>query len=170
MAGEPREEFPPGALAYDSEGRLNLFGRTVILLSRSALATLQADLEQVLGERSVRLAMARGGREMGRQAAERYSDIGDDRAALSELLAMASMAGWMSGVEILEFSGDSFRVRAAHTYGEEFPGRSGSPVCHLISGLLSGFMSARLGRRVVVLETSCVARGDPYCEFSGRVT
>jgi len=47
--------------------------------------------------------------------------------------------------------------------------QSAHAVCHILSGFLSGLMQAFLSRfadlKVSSLETSCIARGDPFCSF-----
>lgn len=39
------------------------------------------------------------------------------------------------------------------------------PFSHWLRGLLAGFGSRFFGRRVSAVETKCIAKGDPYCEF-----
>ena len=46
--------------------------------------------------------------------------------------------------------------------------KSGSPNSHLFRGLLAGFLSNIWEGEVQVLETRCIAIGDPYCEFEAR--
>lgn len=46
-----------------------------------------------------------------------------------------------------------------------FRDRENKPTSHYFRGIISGYISRVLGRRIVVLETKCIAKGDPYCEF-----
>jgi predicted hydrocarbon binding protein len=50
--------------------------------------------------------------------------------------------------------------------------QSDHAVCHLISGFLAGLLQAFLSRfadvGVDTVETSCIARGDPFCSFDTR--
>lgn len=41
----------------------------------------------------------------------------------------------------------------------------GRPYSHFIRGIFSGFFSQLLNSHVEVIETKCIAKGDPYCEF-----
>jgi len=45
-------------------------------------------------------------------------------------------------------------------------------VCHVVSGFLAGLMQAFLSRfadvKVESVETSCIARGDPFCSFDTK--
>ena len=39
------------------------------------------------------------------------------------------------------------------------------PFSHWLRGLLAGFGTRFFGKKVSVIETKCIAKGDPYCEF-----
>jgi len=39
------------------------------------------------------------------------------------------------------------------------------PFSHWLRGILAGFSSKHFDTRVRVVETKCIAKGDPYCEF-----
>jgi predicted hydrocarbon binding protein len=39
------------------------------------------------------------------------------------------------------------------------------PASHYVRGILGGFFSQLLKKRVAAVETKCIAAGDPYCQF-----
>ena len=45
---------------------------------------------------------------------------------------------------------------------------SGEPNSQLLRGILAGFLSKLWGREVKVVETKCIAKGDPCCEFEAK--
>ena len=45
---------------------------------------------------------------------------------------------------------------------------SGEPNSQLFRGILAGFLSKLWGREVKVVETKCIAKGDPCCEFEAK--
>ena len=47
-------------------------------------------------------------------------------------------------------------------------GHSEIPVCWATAGYLSGYLGEILGRRIITIETICVARGDRYCHFISK--
>jgi DNA-binding NtrC family response regulator len=47
-------------------------------------------------------------------------------------------------------------------------GRSETPVCWTICGLLSGYISRTAGKEIYVLEDRCMSRGDAACHLLGR--
>ena len=42
---------------------------------------------------------------------------------------------------------------------------SGKPSSNFVRGIFSGWCSKLFGEKIVLLETKCIAKGDPYCEF-----
>jgi len=47
-----------------------------------------------------------------------------------------------------------------------FKGKEKRATSQYFRGILSGFISRIIGKHVVLKETKCIAKGDPYCEFS----
>ncbi len=47
-------------------------------------------------------------------------------------------------------------------------GRTDSPMCWTICGLLSGYISRTCGKEIYVLEDRCMGKGDAACHFFGR--
>lgn len=45
---------------------------------------------------------------------------------------------------------------------------SKNPMCHMLSGLASGYFSAMVGRDILVKELSCKSQGNDCCCFEGR--
>ena len=48
-------------------------------------------------------------------------------------------------------------------------GFSDSPVCHTLTGYANGYMSTISNRKMVVVETSCVGKGDKECIFETKL-
>jgi len=42
---------------------------------------------------------------------------------------------------------------------------TGKPFSHLVRGMIAGVLTALLGVKMTAIETKCIAKGDPYCEF-----
>ena len=38
-------------------------------------------------------------------------------------------------------------------------------ICSYLSGMFSGFLESQKKKHINIVETKCVANGDPYCEF-----
>ena len=48
---------------------------------------------------------------------------------------------------------------------ESFKDKIDKPTSHYFRGVISGFTSKISGKQLVFIESKCVARGEPYCEF-----
>jgi PucR family transcriptional regulator, purine catabolism regulatory protein len=48
-------------------------------------------------------------------------------------------------------------------------GKSDMPVCHILTGYASGYMSTICKKSLIVKEISCVAKGDPECCFEMKL-
>jgi hypothetical protein len=87
------------------------------------------------------------------------------RAGLAEMLKIYSATGWGR----LELSGlDPEHRRAKLKLDEGFECtdvNSGSTACNFIRGHLAGVLSTFFGSEVKAVETRCISKGDPYCEF-----
>ena len=47
-------------------------------------------------------------------------------------------------------------------------GKKNKANCHFVRGFLAGLFTKFLGKKMFAIETKCVAKGDPYCEFLVR--
>lgn len=48
---------------------------------------------------------------------------------------------------------------------ESFKNKMDKPTSHYFRGVISGFMSRISGEQLVFIESRCVAKGEPFCEF-----
>jgi len=87
------------------------------------------------------------------------------RAGLAEMLKICSATGWGR----LELSGlDPKHKRAKIKLEEGFECtdmNTGKPESNFIRGHLAGVLSIFFGSEVRAVETMCISKGDPYCEF-----
>jgi len=83
------------------------------------------------------------------------------------LVDIAKFSGWGK----LEWGDLDFEKRRAIIYitnspvGNKLVGQVNDPVDHIIRGLMAGGASYAFNRDVDILETKCIAVGDPFCEF-----
>jgi len=85
---------------------------------------------------------------------------------LVEMLKFYQASGW-GRVELVEY--DPYRLNITLRLYESIEckafGGSDRPASQFIRGHLSGLLSGLLRSDVRVIETKCIAMGDPYCEF-----
>jgi len=75
---------------------------------------------------------------------------------------------WISDYEIVKFDlakpDIMFRVWDLMDC-TPFRGKEKKTTSHYFRGIVSGFISKLADKRIVFIETKCIAKGDPYCEF-----
>ena len=109
------------------------------------------------------------GEKVGSSAARRLMDLYGlrGRELVETFLALHVAAGWFS-YELLECNEESLVVRVRlHENFECLPlaDTLGRPASHLVRGALAGLLKEAYGADFKVVEVSCLAKGDPFCEF-----
>jgi predicted hydrocarbon binding protein len=149
------------SLDDDGAGALSIGGARYLLIRPETLAALQKAIEGTLGWDAAE-CLAMGGRAGGARATA--SLPGDREARVRRLVEMGAALGW--GRFALEhLAGDRLAVTVERSPFAEAYGPSGTPVCHLTRGVLESLAAATLGGTPRVVETACLAMGDPHCRF-----
>jgi|GEM_PF-394028 len=146
---------------------LTLLGERVIILRRTLYEAFLKELRSILGSGYASL-MYYTGLEMGRKAFRYHYEIAGrdlkNTIAISEAIFRIVGYGIMKILE-LDLSIGRARIRVHHCFECEIFKNSGKPSSHLIRGMIAGWFSELLRRRVKAIETRCIAKGDKYCEF-----
>jgi len=106
-----------------------------------------------------------GGKFLANYLLERLGLRGDEKL-IREMLKIYQVSGW-GRVELVECDPHALRILLRLYDSVECKIFRGSkkPVSQLIRGHLSGLLSGLLKADVRVMESKCIAKGDPYCEF-----
>ena len=117
------------------------------------------------------------GRAIGMGYAKLLSELGveDLRDLITMCLDYAKTHGAFKG-EILEYSfdrdkGGKITIRLYDLWECEVAKRAGvrEPASHKTRGILAGLVEGFTGRKANVREELCIAKGDPYCQFTIEV-
>jgi len=169
-------------LKIDPKKGFPLFGpHRIMVTAIFALRRFGDDLTQGLGLERMGRLLARLGYENGLTAATVIADMYDFDSRWEWFLAgkvLMRMAGVVDQ-EITEWEYDEAQNRVrfqglwhdsfeAQNFRAQMPDPSPTPICNLLTGLLSGYASCVFGREVFVREITCEARGDGVCAFEGR--
>jgi two-component system, NtrC family, response regulator HydG len=163
-------------LELDPEGGLIRFaGQRALLLDAVAMGILRQYLVANFGLTAARAVLTQFGFAHGWRMAE----------ALKKEFVWASDDEWRRAGPRIHTLGGLFRIQP----GSEGPltkkgamllasyeaeqhllhfGRSDSPVCWTICGLMSGYISRTTGKEIYVLEDRCLGEGHAGCHFLGR--
>ena len=121
---------------------------------------INVDAERVRRE----LEIATGGKFLAEYLSEKLGLRGKE--LLVEVLKAYQASGWgrvelvrcdLHAANIVLRLYDSFECKVFRDIGR--------PASQFIRGHLSGLLSGLLGAEVRAIETKCIAKGDPYCEF-----
>jgi predicted hydrocarbon binding protein len=148
-------------------------GKPLVLMSGEVLGSIFSRVREIFGaEGAVGKVLVY---EMGKAAGHSMFKIikkaltdADIDAALSDLMSLYSAIGW--GVfKLIKIDPDA--ATAALQVGDNFEcafhnGEGRSPYSQFIKGHLAALFSDVLNRNVSVLETECMAHGDPFCIFN----
>jgi len=110
------------------------------------------------------------GKQAGKTAAEKLmNDYGlRGRDVVEAFLALHEAAGWFD-YEVVKYDEGAleFVIRLYDNFEcVPFKGKKDRPVSHLVRGELAGLFSSLFKRDFKVDEVMCLAKGDPYCEFT----
>ena len=159
VRGFMMDEFAFPLYAFPSARLIILLGRDFQEMVRG----LYREVGQTAAVFLYHLAYS-GGRFLAEYLSEKLGLRG--RELLAEALKIYQASGW-GRVEIVECDLHKLRV-VLRLYDsiecEAFRG-SGEAASQFIRGHLSGLLSGLLRTDVRVMETKCIAKGDPYCEF-----
>jgi anti-anti-sigma regulatory factor len=168
-------------LSFDPEnGKVCLGEDRMLLFRQDALSVLRRLLNDQLGERLMRAILSQFGYRCGNGDYGTLSKNYNWESELDQMSAGPALHTWEGIVHVeptlLEYDRDQghFHMRGiwrnsyeAEIHRELF-GRSDEPVCHSLTGYASGWCSAFFGKPTVAIETKCMGKGDPHCEFEIR--
>jgi two-component system, NtrC family, response regulator HydG len=165
------------------DGIIDFQGRRLVLHSTDAFAQFRKDLIEMVGPRQARRILTRYayfGGQADAAAMRRvfsWSRTAELVKAGARLHAMEGVARWVT--KRLDFddsaAGDGhFLMEVAwHDSGEAEEhmahfGKAEHPVCWMLAGYASGFMSYALGRNIYFVEETCRAQGARACTAVGK--
>jgi DNA-binding NtrC family response regulator len=167
-------------LDFDPKGGVLRFaGQRAVILDTVALGLLRKELIATVGVTAARGILTRFGYAHGWRAAETLRDAfpWDDerewRIAGGRLHRLKGLVLFEPIERKSKQNGDPF---AEATWRESFEaeqhllhhGRAEEPVCWMLSGFASGYLSAVNGVLIFCCEDRCVGKGDAVCTMIGR--
>ncbi|MBN2576279.1 MAG: sigma 54-interacting transcriptional regulator [Deltaproteobacteria bacterium] len=162
------------------DGVIDFQGRRLVLHSTDAFAQFRKDLFDMVGSRQARRILTRYayfGGQADAAAMRRvftWSDVRELVKAGPRLHAMEGVARWVTKrLEFDEQTGHFLMEVTWHGSGEAEEhmahlGKSEQPVCWMLAGYASGFMSYALGHNIYFVEQTCRAQGGRVCTAVGK--
>ncbi len=174
------EDLRLDELVNFSEGALTLRGREVVLHSLHAFAQIRKDLIDTAGLEHARSILSRFGYFQGQADA---SDLmnnfkWDDKV---ELIRAGCKLHSLEGISrdiinSVEYNPGSQRFRMEISWYDSKEaqehlytiGSAAEPICWILTGYFTGFVSLSLGIDVYFIEQSCKAQGEKVCHAVGK--
>ncbi|KUO78347.1 MAG: hypothetical protein APF81_18105 [Desulfosporosinus sp. BRH_c37] len=163
-----------------SEGEISFRGNRLLLFHADALSQLKDELIKTLGLDLARGVLVRLGYRCG------YSDA----QSAKSLFNLENDSDWMlagpkihtrEGLvhvtnQVLEYDREANHFYMCGKWENSFEakqyiktyGHSAEAVCWTNVGYASGYSSSFFGQEAVCVETKCIAKGDPYCQYEIR--
>jgi two-component system, NtrC family, response regulator HydG len=161
---------------FDSEdGVVRFAGQRALIIDATAKGNLRKELVNHFGFSTARAVLTRFGFVQGWRMAE----------AMQELFPWEGEDDWHHACGRIHMLEGMYRLgpgtpgsltKEGLTLVESFEaeqhiahlGFGDAPVCWMICGLTSGYLSRAMGKEIYVLEERCIGRGDAACYLLGR--
>ncbi|PRB81403.1 sigma-54-dependent Fis family transcriptional regulator [Pseudomonas sp. MYb185] len=162
------------------KGMIWLGDKRMLMLHAEAFGSLRQELLETLGVEQTRGLLTRIGYLSGTRDAELAIKTRQNGSQLDILAAGAQLRSLCGIIEV-----EPVRIEVdqhkGYLYGEftwkhsiesdlhlATLGQSHDPVCWMETGYSSGFLTRLMGKRILVRESECVARGDDVCRAVAR--
>jgi DNA-binding NtrC family response regulator len=160
---------------FDSNGEIRFAGQHALIVDTVALGTLRKELIDNFGFTITRAILSRFGFVQGWRMAEAMraqinwendSDWIRSCGRIHVLEGMYSLAPNDPG----PLSQEGSTLLASYEADQHLAhlGRSDHSVCWTVCGLMSGYLSRAVGKKIYILEERCIGRGDTACHLFGR--
>ena len=154
-------------------GKIHFAGQRALIFDAVSQGLLRKELIESYGERTARGILSRYGYIHGRRLAEamkskfKWDSDEDWRKAGARILALQGL--FMldpNSPETFSPEGGTWRVSYEAEQHLLHMGRSDTPVCWNLCGLISGYLSFVLDKEMYALEDKCVGKGDTVCHMT----
>ncbi len=140
--------------------------RAIIFYKRNYLALSKVLREKIGTGYDMILYLA--GYEIGRLAYEAHKKIAgrnpEKLIKTAQTLFQHAGSGIMK-VEYYDLDKCEATVKIYDGFECELFKGSNKPESHLVRGMMAGWFGSFFNKEVIAIETKCIARGDPYCQF-----
>lgn len=159
---------PEGILYDDYFFPLIVGGQRALIFRRNVYEALLKGIREKLGTAG-EVTLYYQGLSIGCQIYYSYVQVAGtgDQVLIGLLKAYAKTLGW-GEIEVVKTDLKTCEAQL-HVYEScecEIGKGSEQPYSQLVRGILAGFFSLLFGKEAKATETRCIAKGDPYCEFT----
>jgi predicted hydrocarbon binding protein len=145
-----------------------------LMISCPWFTALQLELENTLGEMGAAALIIGATQTWGTRMAKAYAPLVKGMTFEEKVkytIHAFNKAGW-GQAELVEYHGDPVRIVIKKTqpyYEDRYNGSAEGSRCYLYHGvttIIEAFAKAEDFPELETIETKCIAKGDPDCEFT----
>jgi predicted hydrocarbon binding protein len=159
-------------IVLDEEGMLTILGKRFILTPQDTFSDMMRAAADLGGLNLARVFMRRAGFEAAYKVSlsmiEKLGLSGE--ALVRHYTRTGGKRGWSFGeVEVFDGQKGLFLCRASYSpFVIRFTEKSRVPVCDFLSGAFEAMCTAAGFPNIRIVETQCMAKGDPMCVFENK--
>ncbi len=159
-------------LALDDDGMLTVLGKRFVLTPQDTFSDMMLAAADLGGINLAKVFMRRAGYEAAFKVSQTMIEkLGlKGEALVRHYTRTGGKRGWSFG-EVTEFDGSKglFTCEASHSpYVIRFEGKSKVTVCDFLAGAFEAMCHAGGFKEMRIVETECIAKGDPRCRFENK--
>ncbi|MHC1627807.1 MAG: V4R domain-containing protein [Candidatus Nezhaarchaeales archaeon] len=158
------EPVLPGVVADTKHYPLLLLGERAIIFREAVLRGWFVGIRRRFGTGGEAFLYYEGF-EAGQEIFDTYTRLGISPHGLWTMFCMAFIA--IGGAKDMKFEmkEEGMTLRIWENMECSLGRSSNKPFSQFLRGAIAGFASKFFKANVIVIETKCIAKGDPYCEF-----
>jgi predicted hydrocarbon binding protein len=151
------------------EGRITLLKQPVMIAPVYTFSSILKNLREAVGQKKADEIIYKSSKDAG----IKYMSALKKSFSMSKVdmikwaVNSITLSGW-GKVTVINANGEqnTFTIRVNDSVVAKELGKSSEPTDAILAGFFAGGGTAIFEENVEVRETRCIAKGDPYCEFT----
>jgi predicted hydrocarbon binding protein len=159
-------------MAVDDDGMFTMLGRRIVITPQATFGFMIRAAADLAGINAAKVLMRRAGYDIATSMAQIMKELlkldGNDLVVF--YCETAGKRGWGFNVtEEIDVEKGTYRSQLYFSpFVTGFTEKTGVTVCDFQAGAIEGMFAAAGNKRVKIVETQCVAKGDPVCVFEDK--
>ncbi|MBN1572820.1 MAG: XylR N-terminal domain-containing protein [Deltaproteobacteria bacterium] len=159
------------SLSVDEDEMFTMLGRRIVITPQATFGLMMRSAADLGGINAAKIFMRKAGYEIGTDMAKIMKELlklqGEE--LITFYCETAGKRGWgFNIIEEIDVERGLFKTNLYFSpFVTGFPERSKVSVCDFQAGAIEGMFNAT-GKKVQIVETKCVAKGDDVCVFENK--
>lgn len=159
------------SLSVDDDEMFTMLGRRIVITPQGTFGLMMRSAADFGGINAAKIFMRKAGYEIGTDMARIMKELLklEGKELITFYCETAGKRGWgFNIIEEIDVEKGLFKTNLYFSpFVTGFPEGSKVPVCDFQAGAIEGMFNAT-GKKVQIVETKCVAKGDDVCVFENK--